>query len=74
MKTVKELVKGKKVHFNFYRQGILYYETDDGFLFEVPTDDVGTAAMLKDDKAILYMRWIRKQLEANKQGMTESTA
>jgi hypothetical protein len=28
--------------------------------------------MLKEDKAILYMRWIRKQIEANKQGLIDS--
>ena len=70
--SIKDLVKGKQVHFSFFRQGVLYYETDDGFLFEVPSTDIGTANMLRDDKAILFMRWIRKQLAANQQGEEDS--
>jgi len=71
MKTIKEMVKGKKVHFNFYRGGVLYYETDDGFIFEVPASDTGMAKMLRDDKAILFMRWIRRQVEANEANMRD---
>ena len=33
--TLKELVKGKKVQFKFYRDGELWYATDDGFEFPV---------------------------------------
>jgi len=75
MKTVKDYVKNnQKVYFQFYRQNILYYKTeDDTLLFEVPISDVGTGLMSREDKAILYMRWIRKQLEANEQGLAEST-
>ena len=40
--TLKELVKGKKVRFKFYRDGELWYETDDGFEFPVPISDTGT--------------------------------
>ena len=39
--TLKELVKGKKVRFKFYRDGELWYETDDGssFLSRSPTPE-----------------------------------
>lgn len=35
------------------------------YQFPVPLEDVGTATLLNEDKAILYMRWIRKSLEDN---------
>ena len=70
--NVKEHVKGnQKVSFRFYRNGILYYETEKGLLFEVPVSDTGTGTFSAEGKAILYMRWIRKQLEANEAGMRE---
>jgi len=70
MKTnVKEhVVDDQKVKFSFYRDGILYYKTEKGLLFEVPASDAGTACFNAEDRAILFMRWIRKQLEANEIG------
>lgn len=62
--TIKELVKDKKVHFKFYRDGELWYETDDGFVFPVPVSDVGNATFLAEDKAILFMRYIRRYKDA----------
>ena len=62
--TLKELVKGKKVRFKFYRDGELWYETDDGFEFPVPIADTGTGIFKAEDGAIQYMRWIRKHLAA----------
>ena len=40
--TLKELVKGKKVRFRFYRDGEIWYATDGGFEFPVPIADTGT--------------------------------
>ena len=60
--TLKELVKGKKVRFKFYRDGELWYETDDGFEFPVPIADTGTGTFKAEDGAIQFMRWIRKHL------------
>ena len=34
--TLKEIVKDKKVRFKFYKDGELWYETDDGFDFPSP--------------------------------------
>lgn len=33
------------------------------FVFPVPIDDTGDGQFLAEDKASMYMRWIRKQLE-----------
>jgi hypothetical protein len=64
MHTLKELVKGKKVRFRFYRDGELWYATEDGFEFPVPIADTGTGIFEAEAGAIQYMRWIRKQLSA----------
>ena len=56
------MVKDKQVTFLYYKENELWYTTECGFEFPVPIDDVGTAAMMPKDKAILYMRWIRKHI------------
>lgn len=72
MKTLKEMVvNGAKVHFQFYRKGELNYRTSDGFNFVVPISDCGDGEFLNEDKAITFMRYIRKQLEANAEGMNQ---
>lgn len=71
--SVKEHVENnQKVRFSFYRDSILYYETEKGLLFEVPISDTGKGCFNAEDKALLYMRWIRKQLEANSEGLKDS--
>ena len=60
--TLKDLVKGKKVHFRYYRDGELWYATDDEFEFPVPIADTGTGIFKAEDGAIQFMRWIRKHL------------
>ena len=60
--NIKDMVKNKRVSFLFYREGELWYETECGFKFPVPVSDVGTAGMLAEDKAIYFMRWIRKHI------------
>ena len=58
---IKNMVSGgRKVRFRSYRERELWYETECGFAFPVPLDDVGNATMLHEDKAILFMRYIRK--------------
>lgn len=56
------MVKNKQVTFLYYRESELWYTTECGFEFPVPTDDVGTASMLAQDKAIYFMRWIRPHM------------
>jgi hypothetical protein len=59
--TIKECVIGQ-VTFEFYRSGELWYVCDNGFKFPVPIDDTQNATFLAKDKAILFMRYIRKYL------------
>ena len=59
--NIKEMVKGdKKVTFQYYRDGDLWYRHEDGFEFPVPISDVGNATMLATDRAMFFMRYIRK--------------
>jgi len=72
--TLKELVKGKNVRFRFYRDGELWYGTDDGFEFPVPISDTGTGIFKAEDGAIVYMRWIRKHLAEQAKWESERVA
>src|SRR4051794_19361406 len=67
MATLKELVKNKAVRVKYYRDGELWYETDDGFDFPIPIRDTGSGVFKAEDKAINFMRWIRKHLVAKEQ-------
>lgn len=61
--NIKDLVKGDKVvSFVKYADGVLHYVTDCGFVFPVPVSDVGDATFLASDRAMLFMRYLRKQL------------
>ena len=76
MKTynVKDMVSnGKKVTFVMYRKGELWYKTECGFDFPVPITDTGDAVFMDTDKALLFMRWINKQIKAIQSGLEECT-
>lgn len=66
MQDMKELVKGK-VYFQFYRKGELHYKTESGFNFRVPIEDCGDGVFLNEDRAIMFMRYIRKELDSQKE-------
>jgi len=53
------------VYFVLYRDSHLWYETECGFQFPDPiedVEDVGNATFLAKDKAMLFMRYIRKHI------------
>lgn len=54
---------GKIVTFTRARKENLYYETECGFEFPVPIDDMGDATFNATDKAMFFMRYIRKHLK-----------
>jgi hypothetical protein len=70
---IKLMVKNQNlVNFTKYFDGALWYSvywfSDDNkdpeyFEFPVPISDIGTATFLAKDKALLFMRYIRKHLE-----------
>jgi hypothetical protein len=53
---------GRKVKFLHYKLGELWYRTDTGFEFPVPISDCGDGTFLAEDKAIFFMRYIRKHV------------
>jgi hypothetical protein len=64
MMSIKDMVSSdKEVTFVRYRNQELWYVTDDGFEFPVPLADVGGAVFLARDKALLFMRYMRKHLQ-----------
>lgn len=64
MSSLKELVApGQTVQFEYYRDGNLWYVTSSGFSFPVPINDIGNATFFATDKAMLFMRYIRRQLK-----------
>lgn len=74
--SIKDMVSGgKKVRFMFYRQKELWYVTECGFEFPVPIEDTGDGVFMNEDKAMLFMRYIRKHIaniELGKQTNEES--
>lgn len=63
MTDLKKRITGQ-VTFQYYQDGNLIYRCDDGFQFPVPVSDCGTAKFAAQDKAMLFMRWIRKFMAA----------
>jgi hypothetical protein len=72
---IKDLVKNRYVEFAFYRGGFFHYNiivvnslengmsTREIYQFHIPLEDVGNATLPLRDKAITYMRYIRKAIE-----------
>ena len=67
-----KMVKDNRVLFDHYRAGNLWYKlhcgTDQVFEFPVPIEDIGEATFFAEDRAILFMRYIRKHLATLKEG------
>jgi hypothetical protein len=62
-KSIKDMVNnGKQVKFTHYIDQNLWYITECGFEFPVPITDTGNATFLAQDKAMMFMRYIRKQI------------
>lgn len=63
--TIKDHVKGN-VTFQYFRDNQLFYKTDSGLLFPVPVEDTDKGTFLATDKAMMFMRYIRKHLDSTK--------
>lgn len=69
---LKTIVKDNFVRFLYFRENVFYYIADvyneegaryDCYQFPVPLEDVTGVTLKNDDKAIFFMRWIRKALD-----------
>ena len=66
--NIKDMVKDNQtVSFQFYRDGNLWYKTENDFSFPVPINDIGNATFMAQDRAMLFMRYIRKHLQTIEQ-------
>ena len=75
MRTLKEMVvNNQKVRFCYYRDRELWYTTECGFEFPVPVDDTGTGIFKAEDRAILFMRWLRRHMALIEQARREHGA
>lgn len=67
MLNIKEIVRDNTVSFLLLRQNVAYYKVvvnNKQYMFPVSIEDIGEASLLNTDKAIFFMRYIRKALEA----------
>jgi len=65
--SLAQIVKGNTVYFEFFKKGELWYNInveDKKFKFPVPISEAGDGIFLSSEKATLFMRYIRKHLEA----------
>ena len=64
--NIKDIVKDNTVRFVRYRQGIAYYgvsvPADGAYVFPVPLEDIGDATLELEDKAIMFMRYIKRAM------------
>jgi hypothetical protein len=68
---ITQLVR-EQAKFTHYEEGNLWYQVgwneDDGTLggffdFPIPVEDASTGKFLSSDRAMFFMRWIRRHLE-----------
>ena len=71
--NIKEMIQNKTVKFVRYQNKELWYVTECGFEFPVPISDTGEASFMNQDKALLFMRWIRKHIEHINNAKIEQT-
>ena len=75
---LRQRVKGR-VQFVYFRDGTLWYSTDDDWEFPVAVEDTTNAqgacpTFKAEDKGIVFMRWIRKQMEAEARWRAEAAS
>ena len=65
--NIKDIIKDNHVNFLRYRQGVMYYTVSvhgkPEHMFPVPLSDVGDATLHAQEKAITFMRYIRKAID-----------
>ena len=66
--NIKDIVRDNTVRFLRYRKGVAYYavrvvEEGADYAFPVPLGDIGDATLEAEDRAMLFMRYIRRALD-----------
>ena len=52
--------ENRRVRFSHYKDGCLWYATEFDETFPVPVADLGSATAHAEDKALMFMRYMRK--------------
>jgi hypothetical protein len=68
MVSIKEIVKDNVVDFVSVAKGTALYKVNVqgvDYIFPVDLNDIGEGTLLAQDKAIFFMRYIRKAIESN---------
>ena len=63
--NIKDLVKDNTVKFVRFKEGNFIYKIESNhasFEFPVPLKEIDGAEMKAEDKAIIFMKWIRNHL------------
>ena len=72
--NIKDMVKDNKtVKFVYYKNNELWYTTECGFQFPVPINDAGDGTFFAEDKALLFMRYIRQHIKMLEQAKQETS-
>ncbi len=69
MTTIKELVSPDvtAIFIKAYAGNLWYTTSKHDFKFPIPYNEMGDGIFKREDKAIVFMKWIRKHLELLKQ-------
>jgi hypothetical protein len=66
-----DLIKGKRAVFVEFHGGNLFYEIDGKFRFPVPVDELQGTSVLSEEKASVFMKWVKRSLKQIQEGSTE---
>jgi hypothetical protein len=66
-----DLIKGKAAVFVEFHGGNLFYEIDGKFRFPVPVDELQGTSVLSEEKASVFMKWVKRALKQIQEGSTE---
>lgn len=64
--NLKDIIKDNVVNFHFLRANVAYYKINYQnilYMFPVTLEELGDGTLLSEDKAIYFMRYIRKAIE-----------
>ena len=62
MSILEHVSEGQMARFIQFFDNEFWYRTDSGFDFPIPYADAKGATFLATDKAIYFMRWVRKHM------------
>jgi len=59
---MRHVGKDQYAHFQSFSNSTFIYRTDSGLVFPIPLDEVRDVTLNVDEKAITFMKWIKRQL------------